>query len=199
VGSSRFAGWEIAFVVFGCGAGGDIGNLYSGRRINFLTASFGQGITVTPIQLITAYSAIANGGKLMRPSVVDLVVDDHGNETRHLPQLAGTPFSTKTATQLQHMLTSVVDKGFDKARIARYDVAGKTGTAQIADSAEGGYLEGEYNHSFVGFAPSYNARFVILIKIERPKGVTFAADSLSPVFRKMASFLLSYYNVPPTR
>lgn len=180
-------------------ASGDIGNLYAGRRINFLTASFGQGITVTPIQMITAYSAIANGGKLMRPSVVDAIIDDHGNETPRQPQLVGTPFSAKTALQLQRMLTSVVDKGFDKARIARYDIAGKTGTAQIADPSEGGYLEGEYNHSFVGFAPSYNAKFVILIKIERPKGVTFAADSLSPVFRTMASFLLSYYNIPPTR
>ena len=135
----------------------------------------------------------------MRPSVVDAFIDDHGNETPRPPQLVGTPFSAKTAQQLQRMLTSVVDKGFDKARIARYDVAGKTGTAQIADPSEGGYLEGEYNHSFVGFAPSYNAKFVILIKIERPKGVTFAADSLSPVFRTMASFLLSYYNIPPTR
>jgi cell division protein FtsI/penicillin-binding protein 2 len=96
------------------------------------------------------------------------------------------------------MLVSVVDKGFDKARIARYDVAGKTGTAQIA-SPEGGYLEGQYNHTFAGFAPAYDPRFTIVIRMERPQGITFAADSLSPAFRDIALFLLNYLNVPPTR
>jgi cell division protein FtsI/penicillin-binding protein 2 len=177
---------------------GAIGNLYTGRRINFMTASFGQGITVTPMQLITGYSAIANGGRLMRPYVVDAVRDVHGVVTRTQPQVIGTPFSAKTALLLRTMLTSVVDNGFDKARIARYDVAGKTGTAQIA-SPEGGYLEKEYNHSFVGFAPASDPKFVILIKMEKPKGITFAADSLSPSFRDMALFLLNYLNIPPTR
>ena len=112
--------------------------------------------------------------------------------------MLGTPFTEKVAHQLRDMLVSVVDKGFDKARIARYDVAGKTGTAQIA-SPEGGYLEKEYNHSFVGFAPASNPQFTILIKLERPQGVTFAADSLTPAFHDMAVFLLNYLNVSPTR
>lgn len=177
---------------------GAIGNLYTGRRINYMTASFGQGITVTPLQLIAGYSAIANGGKLMRPYVVEAVRDGHGGQTRTEPQVIGTPFSAKTAALLRTMLTSVVDNGFDKARIARYDVAGKTGTAQIA-SPEGGYLEKEYNHSFVGFAPASDPKFVILIRMEKPKGITFAADSLSPAFRDMALFLLNYLTIPPTR
>ncbi len=177
---------------------GDISNLYSGRRINFQTASFGQAITVTPLQLITAYSAIANGGKLMKPSIVAATIDSHGARTETVSEMIGTPFSAKTAQMLRGMLTSVVDNGFDKARIPRYDVAGKTGTAQIA-SPEGGYLEGQYNHSFVGFAPASNPKFVILIKMEKPQGITFAADSLSPAFKDMATFLLHYFNVPPTR
>ena len=177
---------------------GNISNLYTGRRINFMTASFGQGITVTPLQLITGYSAIANGGKLMKPFIVDFVRDDHGVETKTQPQIMGTPFSAKTSVLLRTMLTSVVDNGFDKARIPRYDVAGKTGTAQIA-SPDGGYLEKQYNHSFVGFAPSTDPKFVILIKMEKPQGITFAADSLSPAFRDMALFLLNYLNIPPTR
>lgn len=177
---------------------GNIDNLYTGRKINFMTASFGQGITVTPLQLITGYSAIANGGKFMKPYIVESVDDSSGNRTVTKPEIVGTPFSQKTAQQLSKMLVSVVDKGFDKARIPRYDVAGKTGTAQIA-SPDGGYLAKQYNHSFVGFAPASDPRFTIFIKMERPQGITFAADSLSPVFKDIALFLLNYMNVPPTR
>lgn len=179
-------------------ANGSIANLYTGRPINFMTASFGQGITVTPLQLVTAYSAIANGGKFMRPYVVEAVRDDRGTVVHTQPQTVGTPFTAATAATLRSMLTSVVDNGFDKARIARYDVAGKTGTAQIA-SPKGGYLKDEYNHSFVGFAPAGNPRFVILIRMEKPRGITFAADSLSSAFRDMALFMLNYLNIPPTQ
>lgn len=177
---------------------GDITNLYSGRKINHLTASFGQGIAVTPLQLITAYSAIANGGKLMRPFIVENVLQKNGDQIMTQPEVVGIPMSEKTAYQLQSMLISVVDKGFDKARIKGYDVAGKTGTAQIPDS-KGGYLEDEFIHNFLGFVPGHGARFVVMIKVDRPKGVTFAADSLSPVFREISQFLIQYYNVPPTR
>ena len=112
---------------------GDISNLYSGRKINFLTASFGQGIAVTPIQLVNAYSAIANGGKLMRPYVVEKIIKEEGSEETTEPEIVAIPISEKTATKLKSMLVSVVDNGFDKARVSGYDVAGKTGTAQIAD------------------------------------------------------------------
>ena len=96
------------------------------------------------------------------------------------------------------MRLSVVDIGFDKARIKGYDIAGKTGTAQIADG-KGGYQEGVFIHNFVGFAPASNPKFVILIKMDKPQGITFAADSLSPTFRDIAQYLLNYYNIPPTR
>jgi cell division protein FtsI/penicillin-binding protein 2 len=133
----------------------------------------------------------------MKPYVVDAVRDAHGAVVRTEPQMVGTPFSAKTAATLREMLTSVVDNGFDKARIPRYDVAGKTGTAQIASGGE--YLKDEYNHSFVGFAPSSDPKFVIFIRMEKPKGITFAADSLSSSFRDMALFLLNYYAIAPTR
>ncbi len=177
---------------------GDISNLYSGRKINFLTASFGQGVAVTPLQLITAYSAIANGGKLMRPYVVDKVVQEGGAEIVTEHKIAGIPIKERTAALLRGMLVSVVDNGFDKARIPGYDIAGKTGTAQVPDVA-GGYTEGQYIHTFVGFAPASDARFVVLIKLDRPQGITFASDSLSPVFRDIMAFLLNYYSIPPTR
>lgn len=177
---------------------GDVTNLYSGRKINFLTASFGQGIAVTPLQLLNAYSTIANGGKLMRPYLVDKIIKEGGEEITTKPEVVSIPISEKTAVKLQTMLVSVVDSGFDKARINGYDIAGKTGTAQIPDGS-GGYSKDEFIHNFVGFAPAYNAKFVILIKMDKPKGITFAADSLSPVFKDIVAFLLNYYNIPPTR
>jgi cell division protein FtsI/penicillin-binding protein 2 len=96
------------------------------------------------------------------------------------------------------MLVSVVDNGFDKARIEGYDVAGKTGTAQIAD-AQGGYTEDTYIHNFIGFAPASNPRFVIFIKIDRPQGGRFASTTLTESFKEMAKFLLNHFNIPPTR
>ena len=177
---------------------GDITNLYSGRKINYLTASFGQGIAVTPIQLINAYSAIANGGKLMRPYVVEKIIKEGGEEEITKPEIVSIPFSEKTSNKLKAMLVGVVDNGFDKARIRGYDIAGKTGTAQIPDR-KGGYDEKEFIHNFLGFAPAYDPKFVILIKMDRPEGIAFAADSLSPTFREVAQFLINYYKIPPTR
>ncbi len=178
--------------------GGDITNLYSRRKINYLTASFGQGIAVTPLQLINAYSSIANGGKLMRPYVVEKVIKEGGLEEVTKPEVISIPISEKTSAKLKSMLVSVVDNGFDKARIKGYDIAGKTGTAQIPDG-RGGYSENEYIHDFLGFAPAFDPKFVILIKMDKPKGITFAADSLSPTFREIAQFLITYFKIPPTR
>ncbi len=177
---------------------GDVSNLYSGRQINFVTASFGQGIAVTPLQLINAYSAIANGGKLMKPYVVDHISYEDGHSDTTQPEVVSIPITPKTSQKLRSMLVSVVDHGFDKARITGYDVAGKTGTAQIPSSG-GGYEEGTFIHDFLGFAPASDPKFVVLIKMDRPKGITFAADSLSPVFRDVAQYIINYYNIPPTR
>ena len=179
---------------------GNIANLYSGRKINFLTASFGQGIAVSPLQLINAYSAIANGGKLMHPYLVKEVVRPDGTTVKTKPTILGTPINEKTSIQLKSMLVDVVDKGFDKARIRGYDIAGKTGTAQIPDPNGGGYLaDDQFIHDFVGFAPAFAPKFVVLIRMDRPKGIKFAADSLSPVFGDIARYLIRYFNIPPTR
>ena len=178
---------------------GNISNLYSGRKVNFATASFGQGIAVTPLQLINAYSAIANGGKLMWPHLLKEIVYPNGTKTEIKPKIIGSPITEDTANKLKSMLVDVVEKGFDKAKITNYDVAGKTGTAQIPDG-QGGYLANDqFVHNFVGFAPAYSPRFTILIKMDKPKGIKFAADSLSPVFGDIARFLIRYFNIPPTR
>lgn len=178
-------------------AAGNISNLYSGRKINFATASFGQGISVTPIQMINAYSAIANGGKLMKPFIVQEIVGAGGEKRETKPEIIGTPISEKTSAQMKAMLVGVVENGFDKAAVKGYDVAGKTGTAQIA-SKTGGYSE-EFIHDIVGFAPAFSPRFVILIKLEKPQGIKFASDSLSASLGKITRFLLNYFQIPPTR
>lgn len=178
---------------------GTIANLYSGRKVNVATAAFGQGVAVTPIQLVNAYSAIANGGKLMWPHIVKEIVRSDGTRIAVKPKVIGTPISEKTSRSLQSMLVDVVDKGFDKARIPGYDIAGKTGTAQIP-APSGGYLgDDQFIHDFLGFAPAYAPQFVVLIKMDKPKGIRFAADSLSPAFGDIARFLIRYFNIPPTR
>lgn len=205
-GDDAFLNYVVAFG-FGQRSGvdlpgeisGNISNLYSGRKINFATASFGQGIAVTPLQLINAYSAIANGGKLMRPYVVEKIINRDGSATNMQPKVIGSPINNKASILMKSMLIDVVEKGFDKARIKGYDVAGKTGTAQIPDET-GGYLGGDqFIHNFVGFAPAYSPRFTVLIRMDKPKGIKFAADSLSPVFGEIARYLIRYFNIPPTR
>ena len=178
---------------------GNIANLYSGRKINFLTASFGQGIAVTPLQLVNSYSAIANGGKLMKPYLVKEVIRSDGSALKSEPVILGAPITEKTSAQIRSMLVDVVDNGFDRARVAGYDIAGKTGTAQIP-GPDGGYLgDNQFVHDFVGFAPASSPRFTILIKMDKPQGIRFAADSLSPVFGDIARYLIRYFNIPPTR
>ncbi|MEK7600579.1 MAG: penicillin-binding protein 2 [Patescibacteria group bacterium] len=177
---------------------GDISNLYSGREINTMTASFGQGIAVTPIQLVNALSAIANGGRLMRPLIVDRIITGTREEIIE-PEVVTIPFSERTASRLQTMLTSVIDNGYDAGgRIAGYDIAGKTGTAQIS-GPDGKYLDGIFIHTFIGFAPSYDARYTVLLKLDRPQGVTYASNSLVPTFKDIMQFLLTYGTVPPSR
>lgn len=206
-GNDRFLNYVVGFG-FGQKTGvdlagevkGNMNNLYENRQVNFSTVSFGQGIAVTSLQLINAYSAIANGGKLMRPYVIKEIVHADGSVTATKPQIIGAPITEKTAATLTAMLVDVVDRGFDQGKVTGYDVAGKTGTAQIPDKVNGGYLGGDqYIHDFVGFAPAYAPRFTILIKIKKPQGIKFASRSLSPVFADIAGFLLHYDKIPPTR
>lgn len=166
--------------------GGSLDNLkLSSRDINFATASFGQGISVTPIQLISAVSAIANGGTLMKPY---LLVNEE-------PEVVRRVISEESARQVTTMMVSAVRKAVI-AQIARFDVAGKTGTAQIPDFKRGGYTD-EFINTYVGFAPAYNPRFTILIRIDKPYGAPLAGLTVVPAFRELAEFVLNYYNVPP--
>ena len=179
-------------------SGGNIKNIVeTNRDINFATASFGQGIAVTPMQIVKAYSAIANGGNMMKPYVVKEIVYQDGTKDAAVPEVAGNPISAKTAAQVTSMMVSVVESGFDrKGGVRGYKVAAKTGTAQIPNQNGPGYSD-ETIHTFVGFAPAYDPRFLMLIKMDKPKGIRFASDSLAPTFSKLAEYILTYLEVPP--
>ncbi|MFH1462303.1 MAG: penicillin-binding protein 2 [bacterium] len=174
--------------------------LKQGREINFATASFGQGIEMTPLQLIRAYSAIANGGKLIKPYLVEKIVKKE-ESLEIQPELEKeSVISSKTASQLTAMLVNVVENGFAKsAQIPGYYVAGKTGTAQISFAAlnidKEGYSDKTWQ-TFIGFAPAFNPQFLILVKLDNPKTRT-AEYSAVPVFYNLAKYIIDYYQTPP--
>lgn len=182
---------------------GNISALYDkklGPTLNLATASFGQGILVTPLQMVTAYAAIANQGILVKPYIVDEVIRPDGEHIRTQPQEIRRVISPKAATLLSGMLVQVIEGGHAKrAGVDGYYVAGKTGTAQIADPYRRGYLKGKTNHTFVGFAPVDDPKFVMLTYLEDPKDVRYAASSAAPLFGEIVEFVLNYYQVEKER
>lgn len=176
---------------------GDIRNLDTDRDLEFATAAFGQGISVTPIQMINAISAIANKGVLMKPHVVDKEIFRDGTVVLKDAIPVRNAINPSTAEALTKMLVSTVENGYDKAKVSGYFVAGKTGTAQIPDPNGKGYLTDATIHTFVGYAPAYHPQFAVLLTIDRPHGVRFASSSLAPIFSNIMSYLLTYYEVPP--
>ena len=179
---------------------GSIKNLEAvNRDIQFFTASFGQGLTVTPIQLINAYSAIANKGMLMKPQILEKIIHPDGAEEEIQPVEIRKVISEDSALQVSRMLRSVVVNGHGKrADVPGYLVGGKTGTAQVAKYGSKGYEEGLTIGSFAGYAPIDDPQFVILVKIFDPKDVQWAESSAAPTFGSIMKFLLEYYKVEPT-
>lgn len=170
------------------------------RPVEAATASFGQGITATPLQMISAYAAIANGGILMKPYLVDEIVNSLGERDKTTPQQIRRVITEKSAVLLSGMMVNVIEGGHAKhAAVPGYYVAGKTGTAQVADKEKGGYLEDQTIHSFVGFAPVEEPKFVMLVKLEAPKNSEYSAGSAAPLFGEIADFILNYYKVPKER
>lgn len=155
------------------------------RDINFATASYGQGVALTPIRLITSISAIANGGVLRSAFITKT-----GAKTRE-----SRVISEKAAREVTDMMISAVRKA-KIAAIPHYRIAGKTGTAFRPDFQNGGYTDKVIN-TYVGFAPAYNPRFTVLIKLDEPENAPLAGTTVVPAFHELAQFLLNYYNVPP--
>lgn len=179
--------------------GGDISNLKNTKKnIEFFTASYGQGITVTPLQLISAYNVIANNGILLKPQIVDKIIHGDGSVSESSPIEVRRVISEQSAYQTAQMLRSVVTDGHGKqADVPGYLVGGKTGTAQFVGPS-GGY-EGEKSiGSFAGFAPINNPKFTMLVRLDDPKTVEWAESSAAPTFGELMKFLLEYYRIEPT-
>jgi cell division protein FtsI (penicillin-binding protein 3)/stage V sporulation protein D (sporulation-specific penicillin-binding protein) len=176
---------------------GSMKNLSSRRDIDFATASYGQGIAATPLQLAAAIGAIANGGNLMTPYIVEKIIDDSGNEKIEKPSLRRKIISQETAEILTKMLVSAVRNGFEnRAGVKGYFVAGKTGTAQIPRRDGRGYDPNRLIHTFVGYAPAFDPRFLIVLQLNEPVGNRFASNTLTPAFHDLATFILNYYEIP---
>ena len=176
---------------------GNISNMDAGRDVDFVTASFGQGIAVTPLQMASAIGAIANHGVLMRPYVAEKITDSSGNEIKKESETVRTVISPDAADRLTKMLISAVRNGFEnRAGVKGYFVAGKTGTAQAPNKTGRGYSDALI-HTFIGYAPAFDPKFLILLQLNDPHGNRFAANTLTPVFHDLAEFILNYYQVPP--
>lgn len=162
--------------------------------------SFGQGISVTSIQLASAFAAVANGGQLLQPYVVRGVGRGDDIELLHpRPTLRGMPITPGTARTLERLLEAVVTEGTGKkAAIDGYRVAGKTGTAQKAEGGRG-YSPTKFIASFVGFAPARTPAVVTLIVIDEPKGGYHGGEVAAPVFSAIVREVLLYLRVPPER
>ncbi len=167
--------------------------------INFFTASFGQAITVTPLQLAVAYGVLANEGVMMKPTIIDSMKHFNGTVEEIEPREVRRVVSADTARSLGEMLRSVVTKGHGKrADVPGYLVGGKTGTAQVAKIGSKGYEEGINIGSFAGYAPINDPQFVVVVDLYNPKNVEWAESSAAPTFGEVMKFLLEYYRVKPT-
>jgi cell division protein FtsI/penicillin-binding protein 2 len=160
------------------------------------TASFGQGVAVTPLQMVSAFSVIANGGMLFKPFIVEEIDYPDGKIDNNHTKEVRRVLSKKTTSLVTGMLVNVVDIGQAKgAQVPGYYVAGKTGTAQIPGI--GGYTE-DTIHSFVGYAPVDEPKFVMIVKFEKPER-SYSSVTAAPTFSKIAKFILEYYGIPPER
>jgi len=180
---------------------GNIRNLQSDniQEVYAATASFGQGLTVTPLQMLMSYAAIANGGILMKPYIVKEIIHADGSKEITQSRQVRRVISEKAATLLSGMLANVVEGGHAiRAAVSGYYIGGKTGTAQVASGSVRGY-GGQTIHTFVGIAPIDDPAFVMLVKLNDPKDVQFAASSAAPLFGELAGYLLDYLEVPKGR
>jgi cell division protein FtsI/penicillin-binding protein 2 len=163
--------------------------------------AIGQEVAVTPLQLVSAASAIANRGVLMQPRIVRKIQGPDGSLLKEYgPLQVRRVLEEETASGLMDMLTGVLSEGGTgyKARIEGYRIAGKTGTAQIADLEHGGYLQGQFYASFLGFVPVPDPRIVILVTLDRPVGEMYGGQTAAPVFKNIVERVAPYLNILPS-
>ncbi len=162
--------------------------------IDLGTNAFGQGVAVTPIQMVMAGSAIANEGRMVYPHVLHAIVQD-GQQRAMSTQIVGRPISPETARALNQMLVESLSNETSLANVPGYTLAGKTGTAQIPTAY--GYDPRQTNASFIGWGPADDPRFLVYVWLERPTASPWASQVAAPVFRQMVEQLVVLMNIPP--
>jgi len=188
---------------------GKTDNLNSMRDIEFATASFGQGIAVSPIEFIAAFSALVNGGNVIQPYLVEKIIPSEDLsakepssifELKEFGAVKRKVLKNETSETINRMLTEVVDEALLEGgvKMEHYAVAAKTGTAQKIKSDAAGYSD-DYLHTFIGYFPSFDPRFLIFLFLERPVGARYAAYTLTPPFMDIVKFIINYYELPPDR
>ncbi len=181
---------------------GDIRPWRSWSLSDLATAAFGQGISATPLQVITANAALANGGKLMHPTIVDSVIHADGTVDTFAPRSVDQVLTAQTSDTITAMLVNSANTGFAKlGKVKGYASAGKTGTSQIA--GPGGRYEsgtGSTVGTYMGYGPVPNPRFIILVKLDRPKNryIAYGESTAGPLFHDIAAFMFDYYGIQPT-
>ncbi|MFH0804271.1 MAG: penicillin-binding protein 2 [Candidatus Zambryskibacteria bacterium] len=180
---------------------GLISNLDSKRDIEIATASYGQGVAFTPIATVRALSALANGGTLITPHVVKKIEYQNGLSKKISFAPEKQVIKKETSEEITRMLVNVVDKALrgGTAKVPGFSVAAKTGTAQMTNEGTAGYVEGKYLHSFFGYFPAYNPKFLVFLFHIYPKNVRYASETLTDPFLDITKFLINYYQIPPDR
>jgi cell division protein FtsI (penicillin-binding protein 3) len=171
-------------------------------KLEITRIPMGQSIAVTPIQIVTAMSSIANGGKLMKPLIISQISDKDGRPVATFnPEVVRQVVSTETTKKIISALKDVVGAGTaKKAAVPGFQVAGKTGTAQKVDP-KGGYMQGHYVASFVGFMPADDPKFTILVLLDDPtrkEGIAYGGEVAAPIFERIATRASQYMDLSPT-
>jgi cell division protein FtsI (penicillin-binding protein 3)/stage V sporulation protein D (sporulation-specific penicillin-binding protein) len=180
---------------------GLIKNLDSPRNIEYANAAFGQGIALTPIEAARAFSIIANGGNLIIPHLVKEIKYDNGlSKTLNYPVVKENILKKESTDTITRMLVHVFES-YDSGvyKFNNYSVATKTGTAQVALEEGKGYYTDRHMHSFFGYFPAYDPKFLVFLFLKNPKEVRYASQTLIPPFINITKFIINYYNVPPDR